>query len=366
MKILQVIQKPQFRGAEIFACQLSVELIRLGHQVDILFLFGGTDERLPYPLHFIPLHANIKRRFLDLKAYKKLNTIITEGGYDIVQANAADTLKYCVISKVLYGWKSKLVLRNANKMGDFLNSKPKKMLNSFFVTKVDMVASVSEMCKEDFLKQFPFYKKSLVYLPIGIDFNPVAAYDSFAAAGISIGIGNVFVHVGSFVPEKNHLGLLAIFKKYLAYDASAKLLLIGEGKLKSEISKKISDNDLQENIFLLGKRNDVLKLMPLCKAFLLPSHIEGLPGVILEAMFSKIPVIAYDVGGVSEVLRDKTTGYLVEHNDEGGFVFAMISLNEISNSKMTITARDMIIQKFDNSTVAKEFMFEYMKLYNSI
>ena len=79
MKILQVIQRPQFRGAEIFACQLSVELIKLGHEVDVLFLFGANDQQLPYPLHFIPLHANIKRRFLDLKAYKKIKQIIKKG-----------------------------------------------------------------------------------------------------------------------------------------------------------------------------------------------------------------------------------------------------------------------------------------------
>ena len=65
MKILQIIQKPQFRGAEIFACQLSVELIKLGHEVDILFLTGNEDEILPFQLKFIYLKANLKRRFWD-------------------------------------------------------------------------------------------------------------------------------------------------------------------------------------------------------------------------------------------------------------------------------------------------------------
>ena len=58
MKILQVIQKPQFRGAETFACQLSVELKKLGHEVDVLFLFG-TDASKGVPLSSINLTLSL-------------------------------------------------------------------------------------------------------------------------------------------------------------------------------------------------------------------------------------------------------------------------------------------------------------------
>lgn len=362
MKILQIIQKPQFRGAEIFACQLSVELIRLGHEVEVLFLTGSAAETLPFPLSFLHLKANLKNRFWDFKAYQKLSEIIKNGQFDIVQANAADTLKYAAISKVLFRWNAKLVFRNANKMGDFLNNKPKKILNTFFVRQVDLVASVSELCKEDFVTQFPFFKKPVMFLPIGVDVTQVVPYHSFSEIGFPFSGCNVFVHVGSFVPEKNHIGLLSIFQQYLKYDPKAKLLLIGEGKLKADISRRVADNLLQENIFLLGKRDDVLKILPLCKALLMPSHIEGLPGVILEAMILKIPVIAYNVGGIGEVVIHKETGFQTEHNNENEFISMMKYLGNTDIEKIIVAAHTLVRKQYDNFIIAKSFEDAYTKI----
>jgi glycosyltransferase involved in cell wall biosynthesis len=362
MKILQVIQKSQFRGAEIFACQLSVELKKLGHEVDVLFLFGDKDEVLPYPLDFIHLKGSIKNRFWDFKAYKRLNRIIRAGKYDVVQANAADTLKYTAISKFLYRWKAKLVYRNANKMGDFLDSYPKKILNRFFVSQVDGVASVSELCKVDFLKQFPSYKKPIFFLPIGISNAAQTPYISWQQAGLTINSSSVFIHVGSFVPEKNHKGLVAIFENYLQQQQDAVLLLIGEGKLKPIMEQFVRERKLDDRILFLGKRSDVLQIMPLCRALLLPSLIEGLPGVILEAMYSKTPVIAYNVGGVGEVVTD-TTGFLIEKNDEVGFLNAMLALEHFSDKEQLVqTAYEMVIQKYHNEVLAKSFLEAYLEV----
>lgn len=361
MKILQIIQKPQFRGAEIFACQLSVELTQLGYEVDVLFLTGSQEEKLPFPLSFLYLNANLKRRFWDFKAYKKLNTIVVKGAYDVVQANAADTLKYTAISKMLFRWKAKLVFRNANKMGDFLDSHLKKYINAIFVKNIDFVASVSELCKDDFLNCFPFYKNPVFCLPIGVPLKTVVPYYSFAEIGLLFPQCNVFVHVGSFVPEKNHKGLISIFEKYLKADPSAKLLLIGEGKLKPFITQFVSDNGMGDHIFFLGKRDDVLRILPLCKALLLPSLIEGLPGVILEAMWSKTVVIANNVGGIGEVVTPKT-GFLIAKNEEGDFVKAMenLLLNEEIKEAIVSQAFEMIHGHYNLVSIAESFA----KVYN--
>ena len=129
MKILQIIQRSQLRGAEIFACQLSEALQNMGHQVDVLILFGKKSDVFHFPLSFFYLEANEEKRWLDFKGYKKLNQFIKKGNYDIVQANAGDTLKYATLSKKIFGWNNHLVFRNANKIGDFLNTIPKKLIN---------------------------------------------------------------------------------------------------------------------------------------------------------------------------------------------------------------------------------------------
>ena len=364
MKILQIIQKPQFRGAEIFACQLSEHLIDLGHEVVVVTLIHDPSTSLPFSVPFLTLNANLKRRFWDFKAYKKLNDLIVDGHYDVVQANAADTLKYASISKILFGWKAKLVFRNANKMGDFLTNTPKKLLNGFFIHSVDLVASVSEECKIDFLKQFPTFKRPVYFLPIGINTHAIQPYDGFAALGLAIHHEHVFIHIGSFVPEKNHQGLIAIFEQYLRFDPSAKLLLIGEGHLKEPMTQLIVDKQLEQSIFVLGKRADVAKILPLCKALLLPSFIEGLPGVILEAMYAKIPVIAYNVGGIGEVVTHET-GFLIEKNQEADFVNAQCeSLNSNSVGAKRTNAFQLVNTHYNNQKIAKDFEKVYQIVVN--
>jgi len=361
MKILQVIQKPQFRGAEIFACQLSVELKKLGHEVDVLFLFGADHEQLPFPLQFIHLNATLKKRFWDFKAYKKLNTIITKGNYDVVQANAADTLKYTVFSKFIYGWKSKLVYRNANKISDFMTTFFKKGLNKLLMKKVDAVASVSQECLQDFKTNYPSISKTIECLPIGVNLEIPPSYSSLTEIGITSG-GPFLLNVASFVPEKNHAGLLRIFSKLLVDYPSAQLLLIGEGKLKSSTKTLAEELNLNNNLHFLGKRNDVVQIMPCCDVLLLPSLIEGLPGVILEAFATRLPVVAYNVGGIKEVVLDKETGYLIDKNDEIEF-YRAVKLCLFENTEVIKErAYNLVAESYSNVFLAELFLSFYHRL----
>ena len=363
MKILQVIQKPQFRGAEIFACQLSVELKKIGHEVDVLFLFGSEDEQLPYPLHFIHLNATIKKRFWDFKAYAKLNDIILKGNYDIVQANAADTLKYTVMSKYIYNWKSKLVYRNANKISDFLTTKSRIWFNKLLIRKVDAVASVSMECMIDFINCYPTFQKAIECLPIGVSLHIPTPYESLSGIGIE-DEGPFLLHVASFVPEKNHEGLLRIFCNVLKDYPTAKLLLIGEGKLKSSIETLAEELNLNNNLHFLGKRNDVVQIMPCCDVFLLPSLIEGLPGVILEAFATKLPVVAYNVGGVKEVLTNQETGWLIYKNNEIDFLEAIKKCLSTDNDIIKNNACELVLKNYSNEAISHKFFKFYEKYLN--
>src|SRR5688572_33258792 len=102
---------------------MSYELKKHGVHVDILHLFQNDNFNLDFDLKFIPLRADQKSRFWDLRAFRDLSKIIKEGEYDIVQTNAGDTLKYAVLSKFIFGWNAKLVVRNANRMSSFLRSR---------------------------------------------------------------------------------------------------------------------------------------------------------------------------------------------------------------------------------------------------
>jgi hypothetical protein len=131
MRILYLIQKPQLRGAEIFASQLASHLQSDGHSVVMVCLFSG-EAQLPFSGKIIHLNSKAKMRFCDLKAWKKLAQIINEERPDIIQANAGDTLKYTVFSKLLFRWKQPIVFRNASMISLYIHSRLIKWWNSFF------------------------------------------------------------------------------------------------------------------------------------------------------------------------------------------------------------------------------------------
>jgi glycosyltransferase involved in cell wall biosynthesis len=361
LKILQLIQKPQLRGAEIFACQLSSQLVQAGHAVQMVSLFPGN-ETLPFAGILIQLNRPISKRLLDLDGWKKLAQHIKAFEPDIVQANAGDTLKFAVLSKLIFRWKAPIVFRNANTVSDFINTVPKRIFNKFLVSRVSHVASVSEVCRQDFIKTYSYSEARTTTLTIGLNLDPV---DKTLPADVRplFQAGNVLVHVASFVPEKNHAGLLRIMKKLVERGNEVKLLLIGDGKLRPAAEQQVADMKLSSHVFLLGYRKDVLSLVANAAAFLLPSLTEGLPGVILEAMYCKTAVVAYDVGGISEIVKPGETGWLINKNDEEGFVNAVVEILAGKNvDKITETAYNLVVNEFDNKSIARRFETVYREL----
>jgi len=167
--------------------------------------------------------------------------------------------------------------------------------------------------------------------------------------------------VASFVPEKNHEGLLRIFYNLLKEYPTATLLLIGEGKLKPTIENMTKEMNIESHIHFLGKRNDVSQIMSCCDVFLLPSLIEGLPGVILESFINKLPVIAYDVGGIKEVVNNHVTGWLVNKNNEIDFLLALTDCLSLKTSVIQDNAYNLAVNNYSNSSISKKFELFFEK-----
>jgi len=352
LKILQLIQKQQLRGAEIFAAQLSEELLGQGNEVILVSLFEGIS-KLPFSGRCICLEANSDKRFWDFKTWKKLAALIAEFQPDIIQANAGDTLKYAAFSRLLFGWKAKLIFRNANLISGFVTNTPKKIYNEFLLRQVAGIASVSAICASDFIQTFSFPESRVEVLPVGVlpAKEQVGLPEDLAAV---LGASDFLIHIGSFVPEKNHNELFLIFDQLLPKFPDIKLLLIGEGPLKSYFQNQFAD---RSDILFAGVRTDVDAILPFAKGLLLPSLLEGLPGVILEAMNSNVPVISYNVGGISEVVSAER-GWLVPKGQREKFVKAVVEVLSFDNkSKLTIliNAKQLVANHYQVSVLAKRF-----------
>ncbi len=131
--------------------------------------------------------------------------------------------------------------------------------------------------------------------------------------------------VGRLVAEKGHPELFAAMR-----DVDAELWVVGErldsdhaGSIHAAIAAVERDPTLATRIRLLGYRQDVPALLRAADVFVLPSHREGMPRSIIEAMLSGLPVVATDIRGSREEVVDGETGKLVPVGDPAALAAAL-------------------------------------------
>ncbi len=120
---------------------------------------------------------------------------------------------------------------------------------------------------------------------------------------------------GRLVKQKQHTIFLEVAKNILQDWPEAIFLIVGDGPLRDEIRQYAYELKILDNIYMLGRQEQVMELYALCDIVLLTSEEEGLPNVVLEAMLMGKPVVAFDVGGVSELIVAGKNGVTVPPND---------------------------------------------------
>jgi glycosyltransferase involved in cell wall biosynthesis len=115
------------------------------------------------------------------------------------------------------------------------------------------------------------------------------------------------IMVARFVEQKDHELLL---RALAGVSGNWALQLVGNGPTLDKTQALATELNLNERIQFLGERSDVPELLAQADIYILASKWEGLPVSILEAMRASLPVIANDVGGISEMVKDEVTGFL--------------------------------------------------------
>lgn len=361
LRILQLITRKQRRGAEIFAAQLSEKLFRKGFEVKVVSIFEGQDP-LPFSQEIDCLKGKRSQRFWDWNAWRKLNNIIREFQPDLVQANASESLKYAAFSKKIWRWETPLIFRNANQMSLFLNNPIQMKINRWWMESVSGVASVSEICRNDFVELFPKIEASV--LPIGIVPQDILE-KSRANPNISLP-DRFLLFAGGLVPEKDPLALLDIFKALEDKDIS--LIILGSGPLSPILEQRIAELGIQNRVFIHGNQANIFPILARAEALILPSKVEGLPAIILEAMFCKIPVIAYGVGGIPEVLETGKTGWCMIPGDKLGFIKAIqevYNLDPNTQGRILENAFVIVQERFTLEKVTQQFEEFYHSILHS-
>lgn len=233
----------------------------------------------------------------------------------------ATLLKSCLISRKL-DLKSKSIIlinslvNNTYSLQRYKTLNPVRALKLFKTQlrdaisafKVDCFFSNSQTIKNTTSKAVGINKKKIKVIYRGRDAekfniigNQVLRRDIFKDAD------KVFLNVGRLIPQKGQKDALLAFAEYLNRVKTRDVLAIaGAGPNLASLTVLASSLGLQDRVIFLGRRNDIPELLAISDFFVFPSYYEGLPGSLIEAIFSKTPIITSDIPENLECVNKST------------------------------------------------------------
>jgi len=227
--------------------------------------------------------------------------------------------------------------------------------------------TVSKDLKDYFVKEIGIPEESITVIPNGVDTSRFAPGpkngvlrdllpDKFA--------GKVLISVGRLTEAKDQMTLLSAIELLKKQGRNIFLIVVGDGELRIPLGNEIAQKDLTHCVYLAGSRSDVYQLLPGVDAFILSSKREGFPMSILEAMAAGLPVIATNVGGIPEIVKDGENGILIPPQDQYSLANAICRVLDDPGfaANLAIRARISIEQSYSIQAITET----YTKIYLSI
>lgn len=117
--------------------------------------------------------------------------------------------------------------------------------------------------------------------------------------------------VGRLVERKGHMDLLHAWSNVSHSHPEAQLVIVGYGPQRESLEARARELGVDQQVCFTGSRDDIPAVLEMIDVFVFPSHWEGLPGAVQEAMAAGLPIVATDVNGTNELISDGETGLLV-------------------------------------------------------
>ncbi len=328
IKVLHLIDSGGLYGAEMMLLNLVEEQVKSG--LNPLILSAGTPRVKEKPLESEARKRGLPVKTFHMKAginpYKALQIIkfANKEGFNIMHSHG---YKFNILIGMMPKFIKKIplitTLHGYTGVRGFSKLRAYQMLERILLGYLDGVIYVShEIKKTPILKGFSAKKEAVILNGINAskiissasDNKTVSIQDFFPdehGNGNCIYIGAI----GRLSQEKGFDLLIDAFRELVISHPDLRLIIIGEGSLRSQLEHKISAYDLQNKIKLPGFISPVYRLMKDLDGLVMPSYTEGLPITLLEACILKLPIVASRVGSIEEVLRGYESSIVVSPGD---------------------------------------------------
>lgn len=207
-----------------------------------------------------------------------------------------------------------------------------------------------------------------LYIPNGIEV-PAALYcEKERIEGIrkrhSVSQSNVICAIGRLSKEKNFSLLLNAIPTVLTQVPDTVLFVVGDGPLRNALWSEVERLGIKRNVKFTGMVSDIYPILCLSDLFVLSSIYEGHPISILEAMTMKKAIIATDVGGIRDIVKDSEIGLVVPSGNQKALSSAIIDLLQNKKKRLSMGAAGykLVNDKFNNKNIVPLIEAQYARL----
>lgn len=383
LKIIFVITKAYWGGAQRYVFDLATNLPK--DKFDVSVIVGGEgllkEKLIENKIKVIPF-SQMERDvnlFKEIQTFFSLLKIFIKEKPDVVHLNSskagglgAFAGRVAGVKKIIFtghGWAF-------NEDRGLLSKIVIAILHWFTIILSHKTIAVSQNTKKQITKALPFVSKKMVVIHNGIKKLDFFSHDE--AREFLFQKTNLFgKNINLWSTKTAWIGTIAELHKNKGLDVAIKTIeklsqkfeeqkqslvyfVIGEGEERKSLEKIIKEKKLDMEIFLIGNIENASKYLSAFDIFFLPSRTEALPYVLLESGNACIPVVATNVGGISEIIEDMKTGILVDKNNEekmsDDFSNALLSLLKDSElrGKMGYDLKNKVEKEFSFGEMIKK------------
>lgn len=329
MRIAHVVENLERGGLERVVIDLAGEQARQGHAVAVACLFAQGALAAELEAAGVPVSACGKRPGLDIAAIARLRAALRRHGADVVHTHNAVAHYHAVAA--LPGLGVRRVVNTRHGMGAQQQRSRREWLYRRTLWRTDAVATVCAAARDRLLATGLVPARKLVAVPNGIAlsaFRPAGPATRAALAaelGLPAGV-RLIGAVGRMNVAKDPRCMLEAFARVHAARPDTALVWAGGGAEQAGFEAAAQAAGLGARVFALGDRGDVPRLLAGFDLYAMSSRTEGYSIALLEACASGLAIVATDVGGNREIVRDGHNGLLVPAADPAALAAALGAL----------------------------------------
>ncbi len=281
-------------------------------------------------------------------AVRRLSAAIRREGVDIVNTHSSRD-SWLASTAARLSSRKPIVIRTRHLSTPFDRSMVTRFL---YNTLPDAVITTGESIRTTMIQRHGFDARKIVSIPTGVDTTVFSrrTVDATLRAAYGIPLHAPLVGIVAVLRSwKGHEDFLDAASLVVRKIPDARFVIVGDGPRASNIREYIDRLGLAAAVIMTGHRTDVAAVLASLDVFVLSSYgHEGVPQAILQAMAMEVPVVATNVGSVSEVVRDHDTGLLAPPRDSetiAAHIIAVLQRDELRRA-LASAGRRLIEERY--------------------